>query len=131
MNMRRASGSQYKYQVHAQSAAHLANFHHSRFRSSTAATPEACRRLDRFTLDTARSLHLEHAVDLDRFARSTPLTSTASPTPSTVRFAVTPDYVLRSTSSFPSPQVIHGELVNCCRILSSSTKIELPGHSGS
>jgi hypothetical protein len=44
--------------------------------------------------------------------RSTPLTSTASLTPLTVRFTDAPDSVLRSTPSFPSPQVIHKKLVN-------------------
>jgi hypothetical protein len=52
--------------------------------------------------------------------RSTPSTSTASPTPLTVRFTDAPDSALRSTLSFPSPQVIHEKLVNYCRILSSS-----------
>jgi hypothetical protein len=73
--------------------------------------------------------------------RSTPSTSTAlleaRRRPRLLRRCPRPcafdtlDHVLRLTLCFPSPQVIHEELVNYCRILSSSTKIELPGHSGS
>jgi hypothetical protein len=84
-----------------------------------------------FTWSTLPPPALEHAIDLDRFTQSTSLTSTASSTPLTVRFTNAPDRALCSTSSFPYPQVIHEELANCCRILSSSTKIELPGHSSS
>jgi hypothetical protein len=61
--------------------------------------------LDRFTLD------------LDHFAQSTPPTSTASPTLPTEHFADTPDRTLCSTPSFPSPQVIHEELVSYFLVL--------------
>jgi hypothetical protein len=91
----------------------------------------ARRRLDRFALDLdcfARSTPLpsalEHTVDLDCFTQSTlpPLVPehtidldrfTDAPT---VRFTDALDRTLCSTSSFPSPQVIHEELVNYCRI---------------
>jgi hypothetical protein len=43
------------------------------------------------------------ALDLDRFARSTPSTSIASLMSPTVSFTDAPDRVLRSTPSFPSP----------------------------
>jgi hypothetical protein len=71
------------------------------------------------------------ALNLYHFAQSTLLTSTASLMPPTMRFADASDRALGSTPSFPSLQVIHEELVNYCRILSITTKIELPGHSGS
>jgi hypothetical protein len=106
MNACCVSSPQYKYQLHAQPAPHLANFCHSRalglqLRQCPKHTanaqsmppptehaldrlaPGACRRLDRFTLNIARSLyrrprslHPEHALDrftpgacrrLDRF----------------------------------------------------------------
>jgi hypothetical protein len=80
--------------------------------------------LDRFTHSMLPPPALEHTVNLNRFTWSTPpplslsmpSTSTASPMPPTVRFADALDLALRSTPSFPSPQVIHEELVNCCRI---------------
>jgi hypothetical protein len=57
--------------------------------------------LDCFTRSTPPPSAPEHAVDLDRFTDA-----------QTVHFTDAPDYTLHSTPSFPSPQVIHEELVN-------------------
>jgi hypothetical protein len=90
MNARRASDPQYKYQVCARSAPHLANFCHTRVLGlrrrrlwstpSSASPPEhviastalPSMLLDHFTQSTPPPPSLEHAVDLDRFVRSTP-----------------------------------------------------------
>jgi hypothetical protein len=112
--------------------------------------PEHIVDLDRFARSTPSPLALEHIVDLDHFAWSTPPPlapghaidlyhfARSTPPPLAPKHAIylncftdSPDCVLRSTPYFPSPRVIHEELVNYCRILSSSSKIELPGHSGS
>jgi hypothetical protein len=130
MNTRRASGPQYKYQVCVQPAPHLANFHHLRALGLRhRQCPEHA--LDRFTIGAHHRL--------DRFARSTPLPPALEHTVDLDRFADAPDHALRRcpdralrlTPSFPSLQVIHEELAKCCRILSSSSKIELTGQSDS
>jgi hypothetical protein len=152
MDACRASGPQYKYQVRVRPAPHLANFCHSRalglrcrqcpehaiaygalprlLRPQSTSLPRPLRPQHRSIASPSTSiasLGARHRLQ----PRSTSSTSTTSPTPPTVRFTNAPDRALCSTPSFPSPQVIYEELANCCRILSSSTKIELPDHSGS
>jgi hypothetical protein len=152
MNARRASGLQYKYQVRTRPTPHLAklcNSHalglqrHQRPEHATAYRARP-RPLHPQSMPSHRPLHPRHCSIASPSTstasprarrrlrpRSTPSTSTASPTLLTMCFTDAPDHALRSAPSFPSLQVIHEELTNCYRILSSSTKIELPCHSGS
>jgi hypothetical protein len=147
MNARRASGPQYKYRVRARPTPHLANFHHScalglrrhqcpEHAATYGAPPRLLHprsmpslRPRRRSIASPSTSTASPGAHRRLRPRSTPSTSTNSLTPPTVRFTDAPDRVLRSTLSFLSPQVIHEELANCCRILSSSTKIELPCHS--
>jgi hypothetical protein len=152
MNVHHVTGPQYKYQVLLWPAPHLANFRHSRAlglrccQCSKHATTYGARprSLHPQSTSSPRPLHPRcHSIYSPSTStasprarrrlrpQSTPLSSTASSTPPIVRFTDAPDHALRSTPSFPSPQVIHEELVNFCRILSSSTKIELLGYSSS
>jgi hypothetical protein len=132
-----ASDPQYKYQVHTRPVPHLANFcclhalglrRHRRL-DRLRSTPRRRQRLwsapstasppEHTVVSIASpSTPLDHfALDLDRFARSTPPSPAMGHTVDLDRFTDTPDGVLHSTPSFPSPQVIHEELVNCCLVL--------------
>jgi hypothetical protein len=73
------------------------------------------RALDRFAPRAHRRLN-RFALDFDRFARSTPPPLAPEHAIDLDRFTDAPDRALRSTPSFSSPQVIHEELANCCKI---------------
>jgi hypothetical protein len=70
--------------------------------------------LDRFAWSTPSPPAPEHAVDLDCFADAL---GRAEHAVDLDCFTDAPDHALRSTPSFPSPQVIHEELVNYCLVL--------------
>jgi hypothetical protein len=132
---------------------HLANFRHSRalglrrrqcpehavtYRARPRPRHPWSTPSSRLLCPRPRSLRPEHAAASGFGARRRPRLLRRRPRPRLLRrrprlyaSPTPPDRAVHSTPSFPSSLVIHEKLMKYCRILSSSTKIELLGHSGS